>query len=145
MHEMHGDPNHFIGLVFLFVAFPIWIAAMAHMAYFFLHIAPCALRRWAEEEGFQVIQRKEPTIRDRLSLVWERGFKRLSGPVYRVLVRDKSGWTREGLVLVGSHNSYAFSVSRCPVEVRWTGPAKATSAIGPSSPESLMWDREIDL
>jgi hypothetical protein len=144
MQAMSSDTNHWVGLLFLFVVFPLWLAGMGRFLYFFAHVAPSALERWADGEGYQIIERKNPRFRDWRSMASNFGPERVYGKFYRVIVRDKMGQSREGLVLVGGPGWwYTISVRRCAAKVRWDG-AKAFSPVT-SHPENkhLMWDREL--
>ena len=143
MQGVPSDSNQWVGLLFLFVVFPLWLVGMGTFVYFFVHVAPSALRRWADEEGYQIIERKNPGFLDLRYLASSCGRKRICGRVYRVIVRDKMVQSREGLVVVGSSGWYSVSVSRCPVEVRWD----RVKPLSPptSHPENmhLLWDREL--
>jgi hypothetical protein len=121
MQALPSDTNQWVGLLFLILVFPLWLAMMGTFLYFFVHVAPSALKRWADGEGYEIIQRKNPGRRDWRFLGSSSGRERVYGRVYRVILRDKIGQTREALVRVGSRAWYGVSVSRCPVEVRWDG------------------------
>lgn len=143
MQGMSSATNHWVGLFFLFVWFPLWLAVMGRCLYFFAHVAPSALERWADGEGYQIIERKNPRFRDWRSMASNFGPERVYGKFYRVIVRDKMGQSREGLVLLGGPGWCTSSVRRCGVKVLWDG-AKAFSQVT-SHPESkhLMWDKEL--
>jgi hypothetical protein len=99
----------------------IWSVLMGSYLYFLWHVAPLALRRWAEAEGFQIIERKRSGMFDWVSFAKGRhSFAKDSGyRIYRVVVRDKAGLTRSGLARVGKPHWYSMSASQCPVEIRW--------------------------
>jgi hypothetical protein len=107
MHGMPSDPNQWVGLFFLVFVFPLWLAGMGTFVYFWVHVAPSALQRWADDEGYQIIRRKNPEFRDWRSLVSNSGTEGVYGRVYRVIVRNKMGGSREGLVLVGGQGGAA--------------------------------------
>jgi hypothetical protein len=143
MHWMLSDPNEWVGLFFLIFVFPLWSAGMGTFVYFWVHVAPSALQRWADDEGYQIIRRQNPRLKDWRSLVSISNNERVYGWVYRVIVRDKMGRSREGLVLVGGPGWYRISVRRCPVVVQWDG-AKPLAPV-PSHPgdKHLSWDNEL--
>jgi hypothetical protein len=99
----------------------IWSVLMGSYLYFWWHVAPEALRRWAKSEGFQIIERKRSGMFDWVSFAKGRNsFAKDSGHrIYRVVVRDKAGLTRRGLARVGKPHWYSMSASQCPVEIRW--------------------------
>jgi hypothetical protein len=75
----------------------IWaVAFISHMR-FYWSIAPAALSRWAEENGYQIERQRAPIVFEG-PYAWNAGgFRR----VYRVTVRDrdqhpKHGWVRFG-------------------------------------------------
>jgi hypothetical protein len=78
-------------------------------------IAPAALSKWAEEQGFR-IERMSVQVLPFGPYVWFAGPFRL---VYRVTVSDQdfhklSGWVRLGTTLWP-----CMSVETCPIEVQW--------------------------
>jgi hypothetical protein len=44
--------------LFLLLFFIAWAAMMGSYFYFALHVAPSALRRWAEEQGYQIVKKR---------------------------------------------------------------------------------------
>jgi hypothetical protein len=144
MRWMASEPNQWVGLLFLIFVFPLWLSGMVTFVYFFVHVAPSAIRRWVDDEGYEMIQRTSPRFGDLRSLASDGRRKRFYGTVYRVTVRDRMGQNREGLVLVGGSSWFSISVSRCPVKVRWDGVKTFSQA--PSHPQNkhLLWDREMD-
>jgi hypothetical protein len=144
MHGMPSDPNPWVGLFFLIFVFPLWLAGMGTFVYFWVHVAPSALRRWADDAGYQIIRRKNPGYHDWRSLASNSNTQPIYGRVYRVIVRDKMGESREGLVVVGGPGWYRMTVRRCPVEVRWDGAKPLAPAPSHLESKGLLWDRELD-
>jgi hypothetical protein len=102
-----------MGLFFLFVVFPIWFVMMGTYLHFCWRGAPSAVRRWADAEGYHVVERKLAGIFDSFSFGGGSGHH-----VYRIVVRDYEGQEYRGLLRIGI-SWFCPSVSRCPVEVRW--------------------------
>ena len=77
-------------------------------------IAPKAFDRWASENDFKVIQRKEAGIIKRFTA-------RVSSTqmLYEIVVQNGSGKQQSGLVIVGLYWLPSLSVERCTVEARW--------------------------
>ena len=144
MHGMSSDSNQWVGLFFLVFVFPLWLAGIGTFVYFWVHVAPSALQRWADDEGYQIVRRKNPGLHDWRSLASNSGPERDYRRVYRVIVRDKMGESREGLVLVGGPRWYRITVRRCPVEVRWDGHKPLAPAPSHQRSKHLLWDRELD-
>lgn len=90
----------------------LWSVVMA--LHFWLHVAPAALCRWADTEGYEIVERKRAGIFDWCSFSAGSGHH-----VFRVVVRDREGREHQGLVRVGTPYWFCTSASRCPVEVRW--------------------------
>jgi hypothetical protein len=105
----------------------IWSVLMGSHLYFLWRVAPQALRRWAETEGYQIVERKRAGMFDWVSFAKGRhSFAKDSAHrIYRVVVRDEAGLTRSGLARVGKPHWYSTSASQCPVEIRW-GPETGT-------------------
>jgi hypothetical protein len=143
MQGVPSDSNQWVGLLGPFVFCPLWLVGMGTFAYFFVHVAPLALQRWADEEGYQIIQRKNPGFLDWRFLASSSGRKRIYGRIYRVIVRDKIGQSREGLILVGSSWWYSVSVSRCRAEVRWDRAKPLSPPTSHPDNVHLLWDREL--
>jgi hypothetical protein len=99
----------------------IWSVLMGSYLYFLWRVAPLALRRWAETEGYQIVERKRAGMFDWVSFAKGRhSFAKDSGHrIYRVVVRNEAGLTRRGLARVGKPHWYSMSASQCPVEIRW--------------------------
>jgi hypothetical protein len=140
MLRMPSDPNQWVGLIFLVFVFPLWLSGMGTFVYFWMHVAPLAVERWADNEDYQIIQRKNPGFHDWRSLASNSGPERFYRRVYRVVVQEKKGQIREGLVLIGGSGWYRTSVRRCPLEVRWDGAKPLAPA---PSKTHLLWDREL--
>jgi hypothetical protein len=100
--------------LFVILFFIVWSAVMGSFLYFTWHVAPTALRDWAEEQGLQVIRRRHAG-----PLAWHSFAKGSGHLVYRVQILDSAGQTWSGLVRVGTAYYPCLSPSRCPVEVRW--------------------------
>lgn len=105
--------------------FAVWLAVMGSFLYFRSHVAPSALHRWAQEEGYRIIEQKTAGPFEWYS------FARGSGHwVYRVAVQDNDGQILRGLVRVGTPCWFRLDVSRCPVEARWDSGAGKKEASG---------------
>jgi hypothetical protein len=100
--------------VFLVGFLAVWAVVMGSYLHFCLRVAPAAFRRWADAEGYQIVERKQASIFDWFSFAAGSGHH-----VYRVVLRDREGRDHEGLVRVGSPYWFCASARRCPVEVRW--------------------------
>lgn len=94
--------------------FALWLLMMGTYLHFAWRVAPAALRRWAEAEGYEVIERKQAGPFDWFTFAGGSGHH-----VYRVVVRDRDGHEHSGLVRLGTPYWFCSSASRCPVEVRW--------------------------
>lgn len=143
MHGVPSDPNQWVGLFFLFVVFPLWLSGMGTFVFFWVHVAPSALQRWADAEGYQIIRRKNPRLRDEWSLISNSGHSRIYGFAYRVIVRDKAGQMQEGLVVVGGPGWYCISVRRCPVKVRWEGAKPRVLTLTHTDRKHALRDSEL--
>ena len=108
-------PPYIAILFFLFV-----IAILASYWIFQQYVAPKALGRWADEQGFKI---------RRMTLAGP--FKRMAirashmQVVYRVVMLDQKGSAYSGLAKLGHYYWPASSPDRCPIEVYWdeiTGP-----------------------
>jgi hypothetical protein len=129
--------------VFVALFFSLWLAGMGWFFFFGWHVAPAALRRWADEENYRIIERKWPGLFDAIFFAKSNG-----NAVYRVVVRDKAGQCRSGLVRVGgARGCFWLSVQRCPVDVRWDLAKRSRkSATRPAATQAKndLWDRELD-
>ena len=94
--------------------FIVWATVMGSYLYFALHVAPSALKRWAEEQGYQILERRNAGPID-----WWSYSEGSGHHIYRVVLLDEEGQARRGLVRVGTPYWFCLSVSHCPVEVRW--------------------------
>ena len=106
--------------LFPILFFMVWAMLMGSFLYFSWHVAPSALRRWAAEHDYQIIERKKAGIFD-----WFFCAKGSGHWVYRIVVLDNTGETRRGLARIGEAYWPCLSSSRCPVEVRWDSLDKA--------------------
>jgi hypothetical protein len=75
-----------LSLVLSIVFMTVWLACMGSLFYFSRHVAPAALQRWADEEGYRVIQRKNAGL-----FAWWSFAKGNSHWVYRIVLVDKVG------------------------------------------------------
>ncbi|MEW4569104.1 hypothetical protein AB1L88_14665 [Tautonia sp. JC769] len=124
-------------VMFLAVFIPVWLAVMGSYLFFYGHVAPAALGRWAGEEGYRILRRRNANPIEWFSLA--RG----SGDViYRVWLQDKPKAELECLVRVGTGFWFSLSVRGCPVQVvRWEA---GKEPLPPPPPSDAMWDRELD-
>jgi hypothetical protein len=120
-----------------FLGFFLWLFLMSFSFYFFFHVAPSALRRWADEQGYRILRRRTAGPVKRMRVGVSNGHQ-----VYDVTVVDKTGQERRGLVRLGYPFWFCLSVDRCPVAARWNDGGSAP----PSAPSkrSPMWDSELD-
>ncbi len=110
------DLNRFLGLIFLFVVFPCWVAMMLSAFHFRLRVAPRALEEWLESGGMR-LERK----RERLYF-WGNPFSRdatSTRMIYRIEALEPEGKKRGGWVQIGGGRFWPLSARRCPIEVRW--------------------------
>jgi hypothetical protein len=128
-----------VSFVFPIVLMTVWLVGMGSLFYFSRHVAPAALQRWADEEGYRVIQRKNAG-----PFAWWSFAKGNCHWVYRVVLVDKVGQEREALVRVGHPALFCLSVSRCPVDVRWKEAKASASAVLRPLGKMAMWDRDLD-
>jgi hypothetical protein len=110
---VQNTPAH-VNTLALLAFFAAWCAIMGSFTYFSWRVAPAALTRWAESEGYQIIKRKKAGMFD-----WFRFAKGSGHWIYRIVVMDKTGRSRSGLVRVGNPYWICLSVNRCPAEARW--------------------------
>jgi hypothetical protein len=150
MYVAASNPSPWVGVFFLIVVLPLWLAGMGTLAYFWVYVAPSALQRWADVEGYQIIQRGNPTYHDWRAfmldwraLVSNSGHKRVYGRTYRIIVQDKLGLFREGLALVGVPVWYCVSVRRCAVRVRWDEAKHFATVPSQSGHKHPLWDRQL--
>lgn len=118
--------------VLIVVFFAVWSAMMGTYLHFSLRVAPDALRRWADAQGYQFVERKRAGVFD-----WYSTASGSGQHVYRVVVRDREGRERRGLVVVGTPYWWCTSSSRCPVEARWGAEVDPISAINKTADSIL--------
>jgi hypothetical protein len=107
---------HFSLFVVLF--FAVWFWMFGSFLFFWRYVAPSALRRWADEGGYRIVESKQPWDIEWYSFSKGNGH-RIYQVIYRVRVTDQSGLEQHALVRVGTPYWFCTSVSRCTVEVRW--------------------------
>ena len=78
--------------VFVALFFILWSVAMGTYIHFRLR-APAALRRWADAEGYQIIERKQAGFFGWFSFAAGSGHH-----VFKVVVRDRESQEHRGLV-----------------------------------------------
>lgn len=139
MQVIPSNPDQWVALFFLFVVFPAWLVGFGSFVYFYIHVAPSALRHWAHVEGYQIAQQRNPGFWESVPLHWHGNCRKL----YRVTVRDEAGHAKEGLVMVGRPWSFSVAVSRCPVQVRWDGAKPVQAVLSPPENKHPCWDREL--
>jgi hypothetical protein len=122
-----------------FFLFIVWLFIMVSAFHFNSHVAPNALRRWADSEGYRILRRREAGLVD-----WFRHANNSAYRLYRVTLLEKSGREGEALVRLGSPHWFSRSVERCPIDVRWLELHEKPAA-SPSPPKEVpMWDRDLD-
>lgn len=104
----HASPAYIVGFLIL------WSLVMGTYLHFRLRVAPAALRRWADAEGYKIVAQKWPGPFDWFSVASGSGQH-----VFRVVVRDREGQERRGLIAVGTPEWFCTSSSRCPVIAQW--------------------------
>lgn len=125
--------------VYYSVMIPLAFAFSASYHHFQWRVAPAAVERWAEENGFVLIKQDgAPGWGPWYSEVFN--FLRF----YRVLLEDESGQFHEACLKVGRRLQYVVSVSRCPVVVRWEQSFSASQDLLEPSSCGRLWDREVD-
>lgn len=102
--------------VFGFALFLLVAGCLVLSWRFTWHVAPAAVRRWAEEEGYRLVSMRSLWL-IRLSMTVSK-----TQNAYRVVVRDKGGSCRELTLIVGQFLWPCSSVDRCPVVVRDSSP-----------------------
>lgn len=115
---------HQVNPLFLVVFLTLWSVVMGTYLHFRMRVAPAALRRWADEQGYQIVEQKRAGFFDWLSVAKGSGHH-----VYRVVVRDRDGQEHPGLIRVGTPCWFCTSSSRCPVEAAWGAGADPVPAI----------------
>ncbi len=121
--------------LFVIFFFVVWSTIMGSYFYFGWHIAPSALSHWAEEQGYQVIEKKSAG-----PLEWWSYSQGSGHHVYRIVVLDEQGQTWRGLARVGTPYCFCLSSSRCPVEVRWDSSEGPTDPAKMKSPADFLGD-----
>jgi hypothetical protein len=107
VQEKAGAPLWFSLLIFL-----LWCAVMGSYLTFVCHVAPRALKRWAMEHRYKIVQKRQAWL-------IKRAFVAASNVqmVYEVVIIDEFGKTRSGLIKIGTYWWPKLSVVNCPVEV----------------------------
>jgi hypothetical protein len=133
------DSSRMVGLLMGGLFFLAWLSIMGSFLYFTFRVAPTALGRWAVEEGYQIVRRRDARFLDQIRNQSGSGVR-----LYRVIVRDKSGQVREALVRIGKPLWFSLRTAHCPVEVlRWRDNDPTRSADS-ASKRDLLWDRDLD-
>jgi hypothetical protein len=102
----------------------IWGSVFGSHLLFYWSIAPAALSRWAEANGYRIEQQKAPFLFQG-PYAWNAGsFRR----VYRVSVRDSNWHLKRGWVRLGQSWWPCLSVEECPIAVQWDSDIITTSA-----------------
>ncbi len=120
-------------LLFPVLFFVAWATIMGSYLYFSCHVAPSALRLWAEDHSYQVIKR-----RSAWPLEWWSFAKGSGHHIYRVVLLDGEGSTRRGLVRLGNPQWFCLSPARCPVEVRWDPPGESAKPTRPVTRRTVL-------
>lgn len=129
-----------LGFLVGMLLFVAWATMMGSYLYFLRHVAPSALRLWAEEHGYQIIKKQTPG-----PLAWWSFAKGSGHHIYRVVVLDEKGSTRGGLVRLGNPRWFCFSPARCPVEARWDPPEELARPIRPMTRRMVLGFAVADL
>jgi hypothetical protein len=106
-----------VNLLLPLLFFAVWAAMMGSYVYFVWHVAPSALRRWSEEQRYQLIEKRIAGAFD-----WFLHAKGSGHHIYRIVILDDKGQSRRGLAIMGKPFWFSFSCSGCPVDVRWDSP-----------------------
>jgi hypothetical protein len=109
--------------------FVVWCWVMGSFVFSGWRIVPRALDRWANEQGYKIVQKTAAGLFKRAAV----GASNCQ-VVYTIVVEDGKGTTRSGLVKIGDYWWPSLSLDRCPIEVRWDETRKVPN----------LWDREID-
>lgn len=83
----------------------------------FRFVAPRRLKRWADENGYQVIASKQPWLIREPTPFTQSGSPNQT--IYRLTVRTPDGKNREAWARVGDAFWPSVTVWLCPIEVRW--------------------------
>jgi hypothetical protein len=100
-----------------FFYIPFFIVLSAFMGSFLIfqgYVAPRALNRWANEQGFKLVQKATVGLLKRSAI-------RASNiqVVYSIVIIDGSGKTYSGLAKLGAYWLPNLSIDGCPIEVYW--------------------------
>jgi hypothetical protein len=121
------------GAVLDLSVFAVWFALMFSSPRFVRFLAPAAVRRWADEQGYSIVRRRQAGP---LTLLWLAVRAGPAQMLYWVDVQDKLGHLQEGVLQVGHRDFPSLVLSRCRVEVvRWedkTPPRKSARSIAPA-------------
>ncbi len=101
---------------------------------FYRSVAPAAMSRWAEGNGYRIEQQRTPLFFAG-PYAWNA---RVFNLVYRVTVRDRDWHLKRGWVRLGRIWWPSPSVEECPIEVRWDRQPDTPS------PSNALWDRDLD-
>ncbi len=109
-HQIVGWSEIFLVLVFFsFVFFMLGcFAAFSHW------IAPKVLDDWAKEHGHKILQKRDVGPFKRLSVN-----ARSTHVLYEIVVLDRWGVTRSGLVKIGWDWWPKLTSENCPIKVYW--------------------------
>jgi hypothetical protein len=111
----------------------VWACVSISQMRFYWAIAPAALSRWAEENGYRIEQQRAPILFEG-PYAWDAGPRR----VYRISVRDRGWHLKHGWVRLGRSWWPCLSVGECPVTVEWD-----RDTVTPPTTEAL-WDSDLD-
>jgi hypothetical protein len=128
----------FFDAIGLFVVLPIWLVLMVCFVHFYLRVSPSAIQRWGAENDYEIVNLKAAGLFEGWSFASGNGHR-----VYRVVVEDKAGHARNGLLRVGNPYWMSLSVALCPVESRWDEPDKSSSDAARPPDKRALWDREL--
>ena len=93
---------------------PVWAFTFFSLMRFHLRIAPAALSKWADDNGFCVENRRTPIFFG--PYTWKAGPFRC---VYQIDVRDQDWHRYKGWVCLGRSWWFCQSVEQCPIEAKW--------------------------
>ncbi|SRR5579883_2266339 len=122
-----------LGCCCFFPFLSVWALIMGIYMRFFWIIAPSALDRWAQEEGYRILRREHRSF-------FRGPFSRLPGSsnlVFRIAVQTQSGLTKTGWVSVDVSGQ---------IKLRWDEerPTRSAESPGETRGNPLMWDPEVD-
>ena len=96
-------------------ALVFWLFFTGSFWYFSWHSGPEALRRWAKEDGYRIVNHERRTYR-RGPFRWRSSGYQI---VYRIEVQDRHGTMKSGWVRIGRY----WWPDPNPIDMSWDKPA----------------------